>query len=138
MTACVNKIILVGYLGKDPSNDSPKAAGLSPASLWLQARGGRLTTANESSAPSGSTWSSGTGWPRVCKTYLGKGSRVYLEGRLQSRSYETENGKQRTLEVVANVVKMLDSAKKGDSTVSKKSEAALDNDELPVFEGDCA
>ena len=75
---------------------------------------------------------------RVCKTYLGKGSRVYLEGRLQSRSYETENGKQKTLEVVANVVKMLDSAKNGHSTVSKKSEAALDTDELPVFEGDCA
>lgn len=69
----------------------------------------------------------------VCKTYLGKGSRVYLEGRLQSRSYETENGKQRTLEVVASVVKMLDSAKNRSSTVPKTSEAALDNDELPVF-----
>jgi len=72
----------------------------------------------------------------VCKTYLCKGSRVSVEGRLQSRRYETENGSQKTLEVVANVVKLLDSAKNGSSAVPKKSGAALD--ELPVFEGDCA
>jgi len=138
MTACVNKIILVGYLGKDPEQRFTQSGRpvtsftLATSETWKIDDGEREQRTE---------WFNVVAWNRlaeVCKTYLGKGSRVYLEGRLQSRSYETESGKQRTLEVVASVVKMLDSAKNENSTVSKKTEAALDNDELPIFEGDSA
>lgn len=135
MAACVNKIILVGYLGKDPEQRFTQSGRpvtsftLATSESWKVDDGEREQRTE---------WFNVVAWNRlaeVCKTYLGKGSRVYLEGRVQSRSYEAENGKQRTLEVVANVVKMLDSARNGNSTVSKKSE---DNGVLPVFEGDCA
>ena len=138
MTACVNKIILVGYLGKDPEQRFTQSGR--PVTSFTLATSERWKV-DDGEREQRTEWFNVVVWNRlaeVCKTYLGKGSRVYLEGRLQSRSYETENGKQRTLEVVASVVKMLDSAKNGNSTVSKKSEVALDNDELPVFEGDSA
>ena len=135
MTACVNKIILVGYLGKDPEQRFTQSGR--PVTSFTLATSERWKV-DDGEREQRTEWFNVVVWNRlaeVCKTYLGKGSRVYLEGRLQIRSYETESGKQRTLEVVASVVKMLDSAKNGNSTVSKKSEAALDNDELPIFEG---
>jgi len=138
MTACVNKIILVGYLGKDPEQRFTQSGR--PVTSFTLATSERWKV-DDGEREQRTEWFNVVVWNRldeICKTYLGKGSRVYLEGRLQSRSYETENGKQRTLEVVASVVKMLDSAKNENSTVSKKTEAALDNDELPIFEGDSA
>jgi single-strand DNA-binding protein len=138
MTACVNKIILVGYLGKDPEQRFTQSGR--PVTSFTLATS-ESWKVDDGEREQHTEWFNVVAWNRlaeVCKTYLGKGSRVYLEGRVQSRSYETENGKQRTLEVVASVVKMLDSAKNGNSSASKKSEAALDNDELPVFEGDSA
>ena len=138
MTACVNKIILVGYLGKDPEQRFTQSGR--PVTSFTLATSERWKV-DDGEREQRTEWFNVVVWNRlaeVCKTYLGKGSRVYLEGRLQSRSYETESGKQRTLEVVANIVKMLDSAKNENSTVSKKTEAVLDTDDLPVFEGDCA
>ena len=138
MAACVNKIILVGYLGKDPEQRFTQSGR--PVTSFTLATTERWKV-DDGEREQRTEWFNVVAWNRlaeVCKTYLGKGSRVYLEGRVQSRSYETENGKQRTLEVVASVVKMLDSAKNGSSTAPKKSEAGLDNDELPVFDGDSA
>ena len=52
-------------------------------------------------------------WDRqgeVCAEYLSKGSKVAIDGRLRSRSWEDEDGKRRTaIEVVANRVEFLDS-----------------------------
>lgn len=138
MTACVNKIILVGYLGKDPEQRFTQSGR--PVTSFTLATSERWKV-DDGEREQRTEWFNVVVWNRlaeVCKAYLGKGSRIYLEGRLQTRSYETEKGKQRTLEVVASVVKMLDSGKDGNSAVSKKSEAAQDNDELPIFEGDCA
>lgn len=133
MTACVNKIILVGYLGKDPEQRFTQSGR--PVTSFTLATSERWKV-DDGEREQRTEWFNVVVWNRlaeICKTYLGKGSRVYLEGRLQSRSYETENGKLNSLEVVANVVKMLDSAKNGSSTVHKKSEPGLDTDELPVF-----
>lgn len=93
MAACVNKIILVGYLGKDPEQRFTQSGRpvtsftLATSESWKVDDGEREQRTE---------WFNVVVWNRlaeVCKTYLGKGSRVYLEGRLQSRSYETENGK---------------------------------------------
>ncbi|HLC16425.1 MAG TPA: single-stranded DNA-binding protein [Thermodesulfovibrionia bacterium] len=51
----------------------------------------------------------------VCGQYLGKGKMVLVEGRLQERRWETEEGQQRSkMEVIANTVKFL--SKKGEKT----------------------
>ena len=138
MTACVNKIILVGYLGKDPEQRFTQSGR--PVTSFTLATSERWKV-DDGEREQRTEWFNVVAWNRlaeVCKTYLGKGSRVYLEGRVQSRSYETENGTQRSLEVVASVVKMLDCAKNGSSMPLKKGETGLDNDELSVFDGDSA
>ena len=54
-------------------------------------------------APSGTTWCSGSGWP-IAGEYLKKGGKVYIEGRLQTRSWDdkTSGQKKYMTEVVAS------------------------------------
>lgn len=51
----------------------------------------------------------------ICGNNLDKGRKVAVEGRIQTRSYETKNGRRYVTEVVANTVEFLDSPKKGDA-----------------------
>jgi len=52
-----------------------------------------------------------------CSKYIGKGSRIAIEGRIQTRSYETENGQKRyVFEVVAENVEFLDNKKQNSET----------------------
>jgi single-strand DNA-binding protein len=52
----------------------------------------------------------------VCDEYLSKGSKIAIDGRLRSRSWENEDGKRRTaIEVVANRVEFLDSRSRDES-----------------------
>ena len=65
-------------------------------------------------------------WQRlaeVCAEYLSKGKPVFVEGRLQQRSWETESGKRYKLEVVARSVKFLG---------SRESEASDDSSDEDV------
>jgi len=58
----------------------------------------------------------------ICEQYLKKGSRVYIEGRLQTRQWEDKNGnKQNTTEIVAKEMKMLGS-RDGKADTSQKNE----------------
>lgn len=96
----VNKVILVGNLGADPDVNTTKAG---------------KTVANFNVATQGfkdedTTWHRIVVWDKLaenCVKYLTKGRQVYVEGRLQTRSYEKDGVKQYTTEVVANDVKFL-------------------------------
>lgn len=58
-----------------------------------------------------------------CANYIGKGSKVAIEGRLQVRSYEDSEGNRRTIaEVVANSVQFLDPKGKGQNDVIEGEE----------------
>ncbi len=107
----INKAILVGNLGRDPemryTQDGSAVANFSVATTerWTD----RATNERREQ----------TEWHRVvcfrrlaeiCGEYLHKGSKVYIEGRLQTRSWEGQDGQTRyTTEVVAREMKMLDS-----------------------------
>lgn len=55
-------------------------------------------------------WHSIVAWRRlaeICGEYLSKGSRVYVEGKLQTRKWQDQNGNDRTHEIVAREMKML-------------------------------
>lgn len=62
-------------------------------------------------------------WDKVaeaCAKYIGKGSLVAVEGRIQSRSYETQDGQKRTaVEVVAENVRYLDKYEKKEETAEE-------------------
>ena len=63
-----------------------------------------------------------------CANYISKGSLVAISGRMQSRSYDTDNGKRYITEVVANEVHFLDSKNKNSNFDSKVNS---DEEDLP-------
>ncbi len=106
----VNKAILVGRLGKDPEvRYTPDGTMVTNFNLatdeqWKDKNGEKVQK---------------TEWHRIvtfgklaeiCGNYLVKGKLVFIEGRIQTRSWEDKDGVKRfTTEIVANDMKMLDS-----------------------------
>ena len=102
MAGSVNKVILVGNLGRDPevrtmqSGDKVANLSLATSERWKDRNTGEMNERTE--------------WHRVvifgrtaeiAEQYLRKGSKVYLEGQLQTRKWEDQNGQERyTTEVV--------------------------------------
>ena len=60
--------------------------------------------------------------------YLAKGSNVFVEGRMQSRSWEKDGVKQYGMDVVASNVQYLDKKKKEDKPVEKPAEAPIEDE----------
>jgi single-strand DNA-binding protein len=106
--AGVNKVIVLGRLGADPEvknvSASSTVARLSVATSenWTD-RDGQKQERTE--------WHRVVVWGKLaelCGKYLTKGRQVYIEGRLQTRSWEDPQGQKRyTTEVVANTVQFL-------------------------------
>ncbi len=114
MARGLNKVMLIGNLGADPEIKYA-ASGTPIANI-------RLATAENRKNRDGE-WEDTTEWHRVvmfgrqaeiCKDYLKKGSKIYLEGRIQTRSWDDQGGQKRYMtEIVANQMIMLDG--RGDS-----------------------
>ena len=118
----VNKVMLVGRLGKDPevryTPDGTMVATFTMATneQWRDKNGEKVEK---------------TEWHRIvtyrrlaeiCGSYLSKGSLVYIEGRLQTRSWEDKDGNKRsTTEIVAQNMQMLDSKGKDSGENPKAS-----------------
>jgi len=108
MAASVNKVILVGNLGRDPELRYTQQ-GTAVANFTL--------ATNESYQKKDGAREERTEWHRIvvwgrtaenCSQYLAKGRTVYIEGRLQTREWENKEGqKQRTTEIVAQTVQFL-------------------------------
>lgn len=111
MARGVNKVILVGNLGKDPEVRYMPSGGavanltLATSETWRD----KATGENQER----------TEWHRVVMfgrlgeiagEYLRKGAKIYVEGKLQTRKWQDQNGQDRyTTEIVANEMQMLDS-----------------------------
>jgi single-strand DNA-binding protein len=105
----LNKVMLIGCLGRDPEmRYTPGGRAVTAFSLacsrsWVTSAGERREATE---------WFNVVTWgnlAEICNQYLRKGSRVYVEGRLQTRRWENAEGQAcyRT-EVVANEMIMLD------------------------------
>ncbi len=105
----VNKVILVGNLGKDPEvKYTPSGAPVAKLSL---ATSYRYKDKNEQWQEQ-TEWHNVVLWQRLAEIageYLKKGSKVYIEGRLQTRSWDDKNTNQKRYmtEVVANDLVLL-------------------------------
>src|SRR5579884_3553785 len=111
----VNKVILLGHLGKDaetkftPSGVAVTNFTLATSRRWKDQQSGE--------------WKEETEWHRVVmwrsenvSNYLLKGKQVYVEGRLQTRSWEDKDGQKRyTTEVVCEDLILLGSGGRGDA-----------------------
>jgi single-strand DNA-binding protein len=104
----INKAILIGNLGRDPevryTQNGTAVANFTIATSekWKDKTSGEMQERTE--------------WHRIvafgklgeiCGEYLSKGRQVYIEGRLQTRSWEQEGVTRYTTEIVANDMKML-------------------------------
>jgi single-strand DNA-binding protein len=109
--ASVNKVIIVGNLGKDPETrflpDGKAVCGFSVATTdtWKDKATGEKKEATE--------WHRISTFGRlaeICGEYLKKGSQVYIEGRLRTRKWQDKEGQDRyTTEIVADAMQMLGS-----------------------------
>lgn len=114
--ASLNKVMLIGNLGKDPE---------------VRFTGGGQAVANfpiattEKWKNKEGTWEEKTEWHNIvvwgklaelCREYLHKGRSAYIEGRLQTRSWQDKDGNKRyTTEVIAQTVQFLGGKNAGDS-----------------------
>jgi single-strand DNA-binding protein len=123
--AGINKVIIVGRLGRDPelryTPDGTAVANFSVATSdeWKDKNSGEKKERTE--------WHRIVAWRRlgeICGEYLSKGRQVYVEGRLQTRSWEQEGVTRYTTEIIANDVQFL--GNKDDAGGPRRSGGGMD------------
>jgi single-strand DNA-binding protein len=121
----VNKVILIGRLGKDPEMRYT-ASGTAVANFSMATN---HFTKDQSGNNSDTTeWHQVVAFGRtaeVASEYLNKGKLVYIEGRLQTRSWDDQNGQKRyKTEVVCTNLQLLGS--KGDNEVQQSEQPEME------------
>jgi single-strand DNA-binding protein len=127
----VNKVIIVGRLGADPEVKTV-SGGNTVARLSVATS--ENWTDREGQKQERTEWHRVVVWGKLadlCGKYLSKGRQVYLEGRLQTRSWEDQQGQKKyTTEVVANTVQFLGGQGMGaqNNNAGSHSESAFPQD----------
>ena len=130
----VNKVILIGNLGADPEvKYTPSGAPVVNVNLatnesWTDRSGERQERTE---------WHRLVIWRKLAEIvgqYLKKGSKIYVEGRLETRSWDDPSGQKRyTTEVVVNDMQMLDS--RGDFSESGTPAAPAEQESVSMGGG---
>lgn len=115
----INKVILVGNVGKDPDVkyfDNGSAVVNFP--LATTERG--YTAANGTQIPDRTEWHNVVCWrglAKVAEQFVKKGTQLYIEGKIRTRSYDDQNGiKRYVVEIYADNLELL--GRRGESTES--------------------
>lgn len=134
--AGINKVIIVGRLGADPeiktitSGQNVAKLNVATSENWTD-RDGKKQERTE--------WHRIVVWGKLadlCGKYLSKGRQVYVEGRLQTRSWEDPQGQKKyTTEIVANTVQFLgDATGERSANTSTSSKETVDFGPEPTFD----
>lgn len=133
MTRSLNKVMIIGRLGRDPEmRYTPSGRPVTTFSVatsrsWNTSEGERRTETE---------WFNVVAWgslAEICKQYLNKGQQVYVEGRLQTRYWDDADGnKHYSTEIVANEMIMLgDRRDNNQSADDEESYSEAEEDEFP-------
>lgn len=116
MSRGLNKVMIIGRLGRDPemrytpSGRPVTTFSVATSRTWNTSDGERRVETE---------WFNIVAWgnlAEICKQYLAKGQQVYIEGRLQSRTWDDDKGNKHTsVEIVANEMIMLGEKREGES-----------------------
>lgn len=127
----LNKVMLIGNLTRDPelrttpAGDSVASFSIATNFTWKDKEGNKQEKAEFHNI---------VAWRKLAEIigqYLKKGSKIYIEGRLQTRDWEDQNGVKRyRTEVIADNMIMLDS--KGQSNYSAPSSQTSNQDEQSI------
>lgn len=137
----LNKVMLIGRLGSDPevrytqSNTAVATLSLATSERYKDANG---------EMQENTEWHRVVAWGRlaeICQQFTRKGSQIYVEGSLQTRSWEDRDGQKRyTTEIKAQTIQLLDSKDAGPNTSSSRDtqrpEPATSSAQTPFEEGD--
>ena len=115
----INKVILIGNLGADPEiRYTQTGAAVATFTLATTER----WRGQDGQTQEQTEWHRIVAWAKlaeICGEYLHKGSRVYIEGKLQTRKWQDKEGGTRyTTEIVAREMKMLDGRESGGRDVA--------------------
>lgn len=115
----VNKVILLGNVGRDPDVRYP-SQGQIVATFPLATSDRAYTTSAGTQVPERTEWHNLVMWGRnaeVAEKYIRKGTRLYLEGRLRTRSYEDKNKIKRYItEIIVESFEMLGGGQRTNDT----------------------
>jgi len=103
----VNKVILVGYVGRDPEIKHLDK-GISVAKFSLATS--EISTSLTGEKTSTTEWHNIVAWriaAEVAEKYVKKGSQIYLEGKIRTRSYDKDGQKHYMTEIFANSIELL-------------------------------
>ena len=140
----INKVILVGNLGQDPEvkytagGAAVTTLSIATSDSWKDKETGEDQERTE--------WHRVVLWRRLAEIageYLKKGSKVYIEGQLQTRKWEQEGQTRYTTEIVARDLQFLDSKgtkdlsneenlrSSSDESVADVDKSGIDDDDIP-------
>ncbi len=108
MARGLNKVMIIGHLGRDPEmRYTPNGRPVTSFSVATS----RTWTSSEGERREETEWFNVVAWgnlAEICKAHLSKGQQVYVEGRLQTRGWEDDDGKKHfRTELVANEMILL-------------------------------
>jgi len=105
----VNKVILVGHVGKDPEIRYVEK-DLAVANFSLATTEKSYTTQSGVVVPERTEWHNIVAWrglAKLAENYIRKGREIYIEGKIQTRSWEKEGIKRYTTEIYADNITLL-------------------------------
>lgn len=130
----VNKVIIVGRLGQDPEM---KAVGQGATVTRLNVATSETWVGKDGQKQERTEWHRIAVWGKlaeICGKYLAKGRQVYVEGKLQTRSWEDNGQKKYSTEIVASTVQFLGSANnENTSSASSSKDSSMNQSSGPDF-----
>ena len=133
----VNKIILLGRVGKDPEIKQFDGGNKASFSLATTERG--YTTKAGVTIEETTTWHNIVCWKglsTIVERFVKKGDLIYLEGKITTRSWDSDNGKKYITEIVADNIELLGNKSESKATEEPSREESgsrgiNDDDPLP-------
>jgi single-strand DNA-binding protein len=130
MSRGLNKVMIIGNLGRDPEmRYTPSGKPVTTFSVATS----RTWNTSEGEKREETEWFNVVAWSslaEICKQYLTKGQQVYIEGRLQTRHWDDQEGNKHTsIEIVANEMIIL--SERRETTESSAEQDSLDEEEFP-------
>lgn len=129
--AGINKVILVGNLGKDPevryleNGTAVCSFPLATSETYTDRNSGEKKTQTE--------WHNVVLWRKlaeIVEKYLKKGSQIYIEGKLRTRSWEDQSGQKKyTTEVIGDIMQLLGRANEQNTSGEQKSNTSQNQQE---------
>lgn len=124
----INKVILIGRLGQDPEM---KAVGQGATVTRLSVATSETWVDKNGQKQERTEWHRVTVWGKlaeICGKYLAKGRQVYVEGKLQTRSWEDNGQKKYATEIVAQTVQFLGAGNSTGTSVDNSTSQSSGND----------